>query len=153
MTTIMTAIAAILATIYLSYMACKAQEIPDSISETAYIADNKTVFTTAILAFISLICGALVQKCSDNTQFLAFLTSAGLTSVAFSPNYKTEHKIMHYGGGILTLIASQLALIFNNSAQLLNTWFLFPIVAVFSPKNWVFWAELICMITIFLFIL
>lgn len=148
-----TALAAILAAIYLTYMTCKAKEIPDSISETAYIADNQGVFTACITSFLILITGSLIQKCSPDTQFLAFLTAAGLTSVAFSPDYKTNHKIMHYGGGILSLVASQLMLIFNNSSNLLYTWGFYPLLLATNPKNWVFWAEIICMITIFLFIL
>lgn len=150
---ITTAIAAVLAMLYLSYMTLKAKEIPDSISETAYIADNQAVFTIGILAFTALIWFSLIQKCSPDTEYLAFLTAAGLTSVAFSPDYKTDHKIMHYGGGILALIASQLLIYFNHSANLLFTWLFYPVLVATSPKNWVTWAEFICLITIFLFIL
>lgn len=149
---ITTALAATLVAAYLTYMSIKAKEIPDSISETAYIADNQWVFTIGILSFIVLTWASLVQKCSPDTEYLAFLTAAGLTSVALSPDYKTKHKIMHYGGGILALIASQLLIYLNGAANLLYTWLLYPLTLLFSRENWVFWAEIICVITIFLFI-
>jgi len=150
---ITTAIAAVFAMIYLTYMTYKAKQIPDSISETAYIANKKSTFTVAVMAFIALLWASLVQKCTTDTEYLAFLTAAGLVAVAHSPNYKNEHKIMHYGGGILSLIASQLIIYLNNSSDLLYTWGFFPLLTATSPKNWVFWAEIICLTTIFLFIL
>jgi hypothetical protein len=70
-----------------------------------------------------------------------------------SPNYKNEQQIMHYGGGILALISSQLMIILNDSANLLYTWLFYPITFLRTTKNWVFWAEIICTITIFLFLL
>jgi hypothetical protein len=138
--------------VYLICTAVKCKEIPDSISETAYIVDNPKVFTGIMLTEASLLMFPLLQNSSENTQWLAFLTVVGLIMVALTPKYKTEGGIAHYAGGMLSGIASQ-ALIALNEPTILYSWAAFPLLYLLSKEDYTYWAELICLINIFIFIL
>lgn len=146
----MIALAAI--TIYLVCTAVKCKEIPDSISETAYIVDKPEIFTAIMSTEALVVLPALLEHCTENTAFLAFLTVVGLFMVAFTPKYKQENGAVHYVGGILAGVASQ-ALIALNCPTILFTWLAYPILYLVSKEDYTFWAELICLINIFAFIL
>lgn len=145
-------IATAILSVYLIYTAIKAKEIPDSISDTAYVVKYTNTFTIFILLLAALFVPSILEKSAENTQFLAALTGAGLLGVAATPNYKTEGKLAHYGGGILSGVASQLLIYLNNPTPLYS-WVLFPILALLSKENSVFWAEIICIYNMLLYII
>lgn len=138
--------------VYLVCTAIKCKEIPDSISETAYVVDKPEVFTGVMFTEACLLVFPLLEHSSENTQWLAFLTIAGLIIVALTPKYKTEGNIAHYIGGMLAGIASQ-ALIALNEPTILYTWAAFPVLYLISKEDYTYWSELICLINIFTFIL
>ena len=137
---------------YLICTAIKHKEIPDSISETAYIVDKPEVFTGVMFTEACLLMFPLLEHSSENTQWLAFLTIAGLIMVALTPKYKTEGGIAHYIGGMITGVASQ-ALIAANEPTILYSWATYPLLYFISKEDYTYWAELICLINIFIFIL
>lgn len=145
------ALIALLALItYLIYSTIKAKETPNSISETAYITSPK-IFAGFMGALAGTLAPILLETASDTSKWSAFLTVVGLLMVHLTPKYKTENGLMHYIGGILAGISSQI-LVATNMPQMLYTWALFPILYFANKENWVLWAELICTANIFGFI-
>ena len=75
--------------------------------------------------------------------------SVGLLMVAASPCYRTENKVLHYVGGYLFGLASQVVVALL-IPWLLILWVLFPLV--FIRKDWkenaTFIAEAICYLTL-----
>ena len=126
----------------------KAKELPDSVSSFSYyVGDVRfslwATMTAAVLLFSSL--HALPPK----QGYIAGLMSAGLLMVAASPRYRTENKVLHYVGGYLFGLASQVVVALV-MPWLLTSWILFPLV--FIRKDWkenaTFIAEGICYITL-----
>lgn len=151
MTTVLTGIAVLMAAAYLGYAIKKNKGVPDSISATAYAVDHPIIFTLGLLSQCILMLPALIERSSTNTQFLAFLAIIGLGMVGMSPNYKEENKLQHYLGAGIAAVGSQL-LIALNKPILLSTWGLFlPIAALTKFKNSTFWAELVCLINMYLY--
>jgi hypothetical protein len=126
----------------------KAKELPDSVSSFSYyVGDVRfslwATMTAAILLFSSL--HALPPK----HAYIAGMMSVGLLMVAASPCYRTENKVLHYVGGYLFGLASQIVVALLIT-WLLILWVLFPLV--FIRKNWkenaTFIAEGICYTTL-----
>ncbi len=126
----------------------KAKELPDSVSSFSYyVGDVRfSLWATtmaAVLLFSSL--HALPPK----QGYIAGLMSVGLLMVAASPCYRTENKILHYVGGYLFGLTSQVVVALL-MPWLLILWVLFPLV--FIRKDWkenaTFIAEAICYLTL-----
>ena len=123
----------------------KAKELPDSVSSFSYYVRFSlwATMTAAILLFSSL--HALPPK----QGYIAGMMSVGLLMVAASPCYRTENKVLHYVGGYLFGLASQIVVALL-IPWLLILWVLFPLV--FIRKSWkenaTFIAEGICYITL-----
>lgn len=126
----------------------KAKELPDSVSSFSYyVGDVRfSLWATtmaAVLLFSSL--HALPPK----QGYIAGLMSVGLLMVAASPCYRTENKILHYVGGYLFGLTSQVVVALL-IPWLLILWVLFPLV--FIRKDWkenaTFVAEAICYLTL-----
>ncbi|MBF1414341.1 MAG: hypothetical protein HXN33_02050 [Prevotella histicola] len=126
----------------------KAKELPDSVSSFSYyVGDVRfSLWATtmaAVLLFSSL--HALPPK----QGYIAGLMSIGLLMVAASPCYRTENKILHYVGGYLFGLTSQVVVALL-MPWLLILWVLFPLV--FIRKDWkenaTFIAEAICYLTL-----
>ena len=150
---ILTIIAGLTAVTYITYAIIKNKGIPDSISATAYAVKYKKTFTVAMCAVAALLLPELLNKTNEATQFLPFLAIAGLGAVGLSPDYRNEGKFQHYFGAFLAATASQLTIALNDPKYLLG-WLLFPIFwGLNGFKNTTFWAEIICFLTMFLYIL
>ena len=147
----MTMIAAAVAVLYLLHAVITHNngKIPQSISETSYLTlAHKGLFSAIMGVESALLLPTLLDKSAENTQFLGFLSIIGLLMVAASPYYKTENRLMHYLGGIVAGIGSQLLIALNNPI-ILSSWALFPLTLLNNKgKNSVFWAEIICLLNI-----
>lgn len=126
----------------------KAKELPDSVSSFSYyVGDVRfSLWTTtmaAVLLFTSL--HALPPK----QGYIAGLMSVGLLMVAASPCYRTENKVLHYIGGYLFGLASQIVVALL-IPWLLMLWVLFPLVFIRNSwkENATFIAEGICYLTL-----
>lgn len=150
----MTIIATIIAIVYILHAIIEHNEgkIPQSISETSYLTlKHKGLFSAVMGVESALLLPTLLDKSTENTQFLGFASIVGLLAVAASPYYKTHNRVMHYVGGILAGVASQALIALNNPA-ILFSWALFPLTLLNEKgKNSVFWAEIICMLNIILY--
>lgn len=149
-----TIIAALTAVVYLIYAIIKSKGIPDSISATAYAIKHKKTFTAAMMGVSALMLPELLDNSADNTKFLAFLSVIGLMMVGLTPDYRTkEQGKLHYIGAFLAAAGSQLMLALNDPIALLG-WGFYPILLLLQKgKNYAFWAEIICLLNIFFYLL
>lgn len=149
-----TIIAGLTTAIYLIYAVIKNKGIPDSISATAYAIKHKKTFTAAMMGVSALMLPELLDDSSDNTQCLSFLSIIGLMMVGLTPDYRTkEQGTIHYIGAFLAAVGSQLLLALNDPVALLG-WGAYPILLLLNKgKNSAFWAEVICLLNIFFYLL
>ena len=137
---------------FLSLMIGKAG-VPESISSTAYIVERKVVYTIVLAVTGGLLLPTLIEKARVGTEWLAFLSIAGLLAVAFTPDYKTRDEVQHNIGGFLCGILSQVYVALND-ARLLLAWTPFLIYWVlFRDRNYTFWAEVTCMASVYAYCL
>lgn len=144
--------------------------IPYSISETYYRLNNKKWFTFVMLFTAITLLPAALDNSSENSQFLIFLSVAGMGVVGLSPNFihgEKSEQIAHYIGSGMLLIFSQ-CWVGCNLPWVLTLWIVYVMWIIFnynksSPEqNFynrlvitkpVFYAELIVMITVYLTVL
>ena len=125
--------------------------IPYSISETYYRINHKKWFTFVMLFTAITLLPAALENSSENSQFLIFLSDAGMGIVGLSPNFiygEKSEQIAHYIGSGMLLIFSQCWvgwIIFNYNKSFPEQSFYNRLV---STKP-VFYAELIVMITVY----
>jgi hypothetical protein len=138
--------------------------IPPSLSASVFnIPTNKRWIWTVVLFVVCFLCvTTYIEKTSGNTQFLAFIAIAALAFVGAAPLVKDKadiaHKV-HCGAAVLCAVCSQLPLTFN-CPWLLLCWL--PFLAALSIKTdvfktkWetmIFWAEMVCFGSTFVFCL
>ena len=95
----------IIAMAVLAYATHKKGGVLESVSEVAYIIPS-WAFTVWIAIVGMLLAPELVDKLPEGLKWVGFLVVVGLFAVAASPYYKTESKVLHYGGGILSIICA-----------------------------------------------
>lgn len=126
----------------------KAKELPDSVSSFSYISGVKlfvlwAIITSALLGY------SVVDVLPEHLGWLSFALTGGLLSVGASPLYRSENKAIHYFGGYLFGIVSQVIVFLLNPYWLL-LWVMFPLV--FVRKGWrenaTFISELICFVNL-----
>ena len=140
--------------------------IPYSISETYYRINNKKWFTFVMLFTAITLLPAALEYSSDNSQFLIFLSVAGMGVVGLSPNFihgEKSEQIAHYIGSGILLIFSQ-CWVGCNLPWALTCWIIYVMWIIFNfnksdPEQSfynrlvstkpVFYAELIVMITVY----
>ncbi len=126
----------------------KAKELPDSVSSFSYYVGDVRFSLWATMTAAILLSSSL-HALSPKHVYIAGMMSVGLLMVAASPRYRTENKILHYIGGYLFGLASQVVVALV-MPWLLTSWILFPLV--FIRKSWkenaTFIAEGICYITL-----
>jgi hypothetical protein len=101
-----------------------------------------------------LLMPVLMEKVSEQTQFIAFLMVSVILFVGASPLVLKEKNTIHYVFAAVAGIASQL-LVALNQPLLLLLWFLYigyTLLAKDGSKN-LFWVEVSCMLTVFAFCL
>lgn len=141
-------------------------EIPYSISETYYRLNNKKWFTFVMLFTAITLLPAALDNSSENSQFLIFLSIAGMGVVGLSPNFihgEKSEQIVHYIGSGMLLIFSQ-CWVGCNLPWALTCWIVYIMWIIFNynksdpEQNFynrlvstkpVFYAELIVMITVY----
>ena len=131
--------------IYILYSIFKNGKIINSLSQTAYIIQSKQIFCFTFW-LVGII---LVYPLSQISIPISLLFTIGIFGVGLTPFYRTNGKWLHYGGGILSGITSQL-LVYLVNPYLLIPWIPYIFYYVFYPDdNTTFWAEIICFINIF----
>ena len=145
-------IAMVVIALYMGAMIIHTKEIPESISATSYTLPSagKWVFSAVFGVVGICLAPVLIENSTENTQFLAFLTIAGLFGVGGTPLLVREKNTIHNVCAIVAGFASQL-LVYLNSPHLMLLWFCYvgyTLAAKDGSKN-LFWVEVACMLTIF----
>lgn len=142
--------------LYVGAMIYTGRQIPESISQTVFVLPRKVqwLFTVVMWVVGFLLMPVLMEKVSEQTQFIAFLMVSGICFVGASPLVLKEKNTIHYVFAAVAGIASQL-LVALNQPLLLLLWFLYigyTLLAKDGSKN-LFWVEVSCMLTVFAFCL
>lgn len=150
------AIAITVISLYVGAMIYTGRQIPESISQTVFVLPRKGqwLFTVVMWVVGFLLMPVLMEKVSEQTQFIAFLMVSGILFVGASPLVLKEKNTIHYVFAAVAGIASQL-LVALNQPLLLLLWFLYigyTLLAKDGSKN-LFWVEVSCMLTVFAFCL
>lgn len=150
------AIAITVIALYVGAMIYTGRQIPESISQTVFVLPRKGqwLFTVVMWVVGFLLMPVLMEKVSEQTQFIAFLMVSGILFVGASPLVLKEKNTIHYVFAAVAGIASQL-LVALNQPLLLLLWFLYigyTLLAKDGSKN-LFWVEVSCMLTVFAFCL
>ena len=140
--------------------------IPYSISETYYRINHKKWFTFVMLFTAITLLPAALDNSSENSQFLIFLSVAGMGVVGLSPNFihgEKSEQIAHYIGSGMLLIFSQ-CWVGCNLPWALTCWIVYIMWIIFnfnksdSEQSFynrlvstkpIFYAEIIVMITVY----
>ena len=138
--------------LYVGAMIYTGRRIPESISQTVFLLPRRGqwVFTIVMWLVGFLLMPVLMEKVSEQTQFIAFFMIAGILFVGAAPLVLKEKNTVHYVSAAVSGIASQL-LVALNQPLLLLTWFLYigyTLVAEDVSRN-LFWVEVLCMLNIF----
>jgi len=138
--------------LYVGAMAITGRRIPESISSTVFLLprNGQWVFTLVMWLVGFLLMPVLMEKVSEQTQFVAFIMIAGILFVGASPLVLKEKNTIHYVCAAIAGIASQL-LVALTQPLLLLTWFLYigyTLMAEDVSRN-LFWVDVLCMLNIF----
>lgn len=141
------------------------KEIPESISATSYIWEHycKHNGTLHKANYFSLYCFIIVillflpwlLSTIEMWQFLVFLACVGILAAGTTPFFKEKYQsYIHYGGGILAMICFLLWMILMKFyISLLIFGSLYILTLIFNRKNFVFWAELLGLLTLIITLL
>ena len=119
-------------TLVMAFAARRKGAMLDSVSEVAYILP-KWAFTAWMAIVGMLLMPGLMESLPENRQWLGFLAVVGALCVAASPYYKTESRVLHYGGGAFCAILSTV-IVAMLQPLLLLAWVLIP----FLPRERMF---------------
>lgn len=140
--------------------------IPYSISETYYRINHKKWFTFVMLFTAITLLPSALECSSENSQFLIFLSVAGMAIIGLSPNFiygEKSEQIAHYVGSGMLLIFSQ-CWVGCNLPWALTWWIVYVMWIIFNfnksnPEQSfydrlvstkpVFYAEIIVTITVY----
>lgn len=144
--------------------------VPYSISETYNRIGHKKWFTFVMLFTAFTLLPVALDNNTENSQFMIFLSVAGMTIIGVSPNFihgdKSE-RIAHYVGSVLLLICSQ-CWVGLNLPWVLIVWIVYGMWIMFNFKKTsielslydrlvstkpVFYAELIVIVTVYVTVL
>jgi hypothetical protein len=149
----LTFIAAVIVVIYTVVMCIKNKGIPESLSQTAFFLSTKAKW---LFGAVMIVCGVLlgivmIDKSSENTQFLAFLTLVSLCGVGVTPLFNIDTRKAHYVFAIAGGILPSLCIVFNNPLCLLP-WFGYVFYTLLTDdKSETFWSETACFVSILLY--
>lgn len=138
--------------LYVGAMVYAGRKIPESISQTVFLLPRKGqwVFTIVMWMVGFMLMPVLMEKVSEQTQFIAFLMVGGVCFVGAAPLVPKAKNTVHYVGAVDAGIASQL-LVALNQPLLLLLWFLYigyTLLAKDVSRN-VFWVEILSTLNIF----
>lgn len=131
--------------------------VPTSVSETYYLLPKKfrlifTVFCWSVCAILP----AWLDISQENTQFLAFLSCAGLAFVGAAAAFKQElTNTVHYISAAICAICSQLWIFISTNLWWLSLALLVPsaFMMIKDRQNALFWAEMWAFISLLVILL
>lgn len=161
--TILAVLSLLIFTLYVGVMVKRIKGIPKSISDTYYSLDNKVLFGLCMIIPSLILLPKALERSSENSQFLIFLTIVGMCVLAVYPNFKGAERIGHIAGASIALVCSQIWMAYNSPVYIL-CWFgvatlSFNVIAnnanqnvfiTLSKYNVLFWTEITALITVYL---
>ncbi len=151
----LTIIAALIILIYTAAMCVRNNGIPASLSQTAYLLTKKEqwLFGAVMISAGVLLSIVMIDKSTENTQFLGFLTMVGLYGVGVTPLFNPETLKAHYVFAVLSAVASSFLIILNSPLCAIP-WFGYVFYTLLREDGKeVFWAEAANFIVILLYCL
>ena len=135
--------------------------IPPSLSDSVFYLEKKQRWIWAVTLFVVcfLAVSCVIDKASENTKFLAFISIAALCFVGAAPLVKDSSDLafkVHSVAAVVCGVSSQLLLLFN-FYWLLLLWVPWGIALLYfkcRKEQWrteVFWAEMVCFANTFAF--
>lgn len=164
MNSILVILAIITLGIYTVSIIRKGGIVPSSLSASVFILPygRRWIWSAVIFAVCFLCISPYVTKTGEQTQFLAFLSIAGLLFVGGAPLVRSWQDNLqfqvHQWGAILCAACSQLVLVFN-CPYLLLCWTPFVAYEAWRFINYlkwrteVFWGEMVCFASTFIYCL
>ena len=142
--------------LYMGAMVYTGRKIPESVSATVFLLPRagQWLFTIVMWIVGFTLLPSLLEKVSEQTQFLAFIMIAGVMFVGAAPLLANERNTIHYVFAAIAGLSSQLLVALNQPLFLL-TWMLYVGYTLFAKDvrlNFLF-AEVICMTNIFAYCL
>lgn len=118
--------------------------VPYSISETYYLLGKKGwLFQVTLFSVAFLVVPTLIDRSSENTQFLAFLACAGLAFVAAAPLFKMELEgKVHYTSAVICCVSLVLWQVFNTSWIVPLVAFALVLIPMLRDRKFTWWLEI-----------
>ncbi len=160
-------LAIIIFLVYTIALCVKGGGIPSSLSASVFTLplNRRWIWTIVLYAVCFLCIPTIIDKTSENTQFLAFIAIASLAFVGAAPLVKDTQDIaykVHCLAAVICALCSQFTITFN-CFWLLFIWVAYLGIFVYHVKSvckswntWntkVFWAEMICFANTFIYCL
>ena len=126
---------------------------PISVSSIAYIFP-KGAFSVVMAIYMLLTMPRTSEALPPGWEFVGFLCFAGVLLVAASPYFRSEWRVMHYAGGIIYGILSQV-IVAMICPWLLLGWLPLAAYLIYRPRTdtWALWAEITTGLTLALALL
>lgn len=157
---ILTTIAVAVLTIYTDALCLAERQIPPSLSASVfYLPRAGAIIWLAVIATVVFcLAPVLLAVSRPATQFLAFISCAGLLFVGGCPLVKDKTDLtykIHIAGAVTCAVAANLLIIFNHW-WLMFLWipWIFWFIWVTKDRPWTtqtFWAEMTCFYSTFAF--
>lgn len=107
MITILTIISMLVIAAYTAAVCVKTKGVPYSISATYYYLEHKLWFMATMWLTAGLLMPAILEVSKPNTEWVAFLSCAGMFFVGSAPNFKDDYESkMHSAGAIICIAGS-----------------------------------------------
>lgn len=128
---------------YLAFVVAKFG-IPKSISDTYYLLGKMGwLFKVTLFSVAFLVVPTLIERSSDNTQFLAFLACAGLAFVAAAPLFKMELEgKVHFTSAYICCGSLALWQVFNTSWLVPVVCLALVAIPMVKDKKYMWWLEI-----------
>lgn len=141
-------------TAYLTYAISVIKDIPWSISDTYYQlgkrARPKWLFQLAMIVPAMVLLPAWLDASTENTQFLAFLSCAGLMFVGSAPCFKLEVEgKVHYVATTICGLSAVSWMVVTGYYYIPLTLILISVVLMLRYKRWMFWLEVALFASLF----
>ena len=151
-------IAIIITVTYVTIACIRAGEIPESLSQTAYIweedCNHKTshrgyIFTLYCFTIVSLLFYPWISVTPESYQFLCFLGCAGLLAVGVTPFFKHEYGYVHGIGCLISLLSLIIWMCLSHLwIALIIMIAVFIILISIKRSLWVFYGEMIGLLSL-----
>ena len=151
-------LAFIILLVYTLYVIRLGGSIPPSLSESIFDVpyEKRWTWTATMFAVCVLCMPTIIENTSTNTQFLAFFAVAAIAFVGAAPLCKYKEDTLqfnvHEKAALVAGVLSQVV-VFLNRPMLLALWVIYATFFKKMTKTKLFWAEVVCFISTFLYCL